>query len=128
MSNKIEVDGVCNFVGEVEVVGAKGFKKRTFAIKSQDEGRKYTTIYAFTLKQDKVDYIKPSDIGSHLVVIAYVESRGWQNPATGKMQFFTDVTAVKVIRADATNTVSEKTEPVVAAQAEPDELSDYLPF
>ena len=128
MSNKIEVGGVCHFVGEVEVVGAKGFKKRTFAIKSQDEGRQYPTIYAFTLKQDKVDYIKPSDIGAHLVVTAYVESREWQNPKTGKMQFFTDVTAVKILHAGAANTGAVKSAPEAAAQAEPEEFSEDLPF
>lgn len=117
MNNKIEVTALCDYVGEVREFSS-GFKKRVFVLKEEHEGNKYPTLLAFTLKKDNVDLVKKLDEGKTLKVTGYVESREWEDPKTGDVKFFSDVTAVKV-EVQGRN---------VPPPADPNEEIDDMPF
>jgi hypothetical protein len=97
MNNKLEIEATITHVGEVEEIGAKGFKRRTIVLtEPASDDNKYPTLLALTLKKDNTSLVEPKHQGAKAKVVAYVESRSWDNPKTGKRQYFTEATAVKV--------------------------------
>lgn len=113
MDNKIVIRGKVCHIGEVETVGANGFVKRTFVIKDENEMSRFPKILAFTLKKDNCGLIDSSFKGQIVDVTAYVESRDWEDPKTGTLKFFTDVTAVGIQRVSYPNPGEEYNPPDV---------------
>jgi hypothetical protein len=118
MNNRIEITANCSFVGKIEEVGAKKFRKRTFVLEETEEGNKYPTRIAFTLKQEKTLLVKSDDVGKKLKVIGYVESREWQG------KYYTELTAFNVARVQESE-VAPQQEEVTSVPFE--DMSD-IPF
>lgn len=119
MNNKIEVEAKCLAVGQVQTVGQNGFRKRDVVLVEQGENQRYPTMVAFTLKQDKVDFVSEKDVGKTLKITGYVESREWNG------LYFTEVTAVYVARVGAGKNTPEPAEPDAVDYGE---VSDDMPF
>ena len=111
MKTKIEVTAECVFVGEVEELGQKKFQKRTFVLQDKEDGENYPTTLAFVLIKERTALVQPSMKGKILSVSGYVESRAWENPKNGKVQYFTEVKAVSVSVADGKNATPEPADP-----------------
>lgn len=130
MNNKLTVTAKCCFVGEIETVGKNGFKKRTFTLKEELPGGQYPTYLAFTLKQKRCDLVSHADEGRTLTVTGFAESRDWTDRKTGKVKFFTDITAIKVERAQGD---PDETVPDAPVPPEDDDIpagaaDDDMPF
>jgi hypothetical protein len=82
-------------VGPVVEIGSKGFKKRVIVL-CEGEGEKFPHYLAWELRKDRVDLVNESYVGQTLTVTGYPESRRWEKPGTGEVQYFTGMSAVEV--------------------------------
>lgn len=94
-NNRIEITARCIYVGPVETFSS-GFTKRVIAVEWTREGSKFPTRLAFNLKKNDVGKVNEDFKGRDITVTAFVESREWTNPKNGKLQFFTELNAVKI--------------------------------
>ena len=99
------------FTGKVKVVGelqtfASGFTKRDLVVEEERDGR-WPIVVAFAFKKDnaaKLDGIVP---GLRVKVGFAVDGREWTDPKTGKVRYFSDLTALRLERLDETMSVPE---------------------
>ena len=103
------------FTGKVKGVGelqtfASGFSKRDLVVEEERDGR-WPNVVAFAFKKDnaaKLDGIVP---GMRVKVGFAVDGREWTDPKTGKVRYFSDLTALRLERLDETVSVPEAPEP-----------------
>lgn len=119
----MEITGECIFVGPVEEFGQNKFKKRTFVLSEKEDGAMYPTTVAFTLTKERTSLVTEKMKGDKLTVSGYVESRGWNDPKTGKTRYFTEVNAVSVKPAEGRQAASE-----AAVEAGDEGDMDDMPF
>ena len=99
------------FTGKVKGVGelqtfASGFTKRDLVVEEERDGR-WPNVVAFAFKKDnaaKLDGIVP---GMRVKVGFAVDGREWTDPKTGKVRYFSDLTALRLERLDETMSVPE---------------------
>ena len=99
------------FTGKVKVVGelqtfASGFTKRDLVVEEERDGR-WPNVVAFAFKKDnaaKLDGIVP---GMRVKVGFAVDGREWTDPKTGKVRYFSDLTALRLERLDGEMPVPE---------------------
>ena len=75
------------------------------------EMRKRPNVVAFAFKKDnvaKLDGVKP---GMRVKVGFAVDGREWTDPKTGKVRYFSDLTALRLGRLDGAEGVPEPAEP-----------------
>ena len=103
------------FTGKVKTVGelqtfASGFTKRELVVEEEREG-KWPNVVAFAFKKDnvvKLDGVKP---GMRVKVGFAVDGREWTDPKTGKVRYFSDLTALRLDCLDGAEGVPEPAEP-----------------
>ena len=103
------------FTGKVKGVGelqtfASGFSKRDLVVEEERDGR-WPNVVAFAFKKDnaaKLDGIVP---GMRVKVGFAVDGREWTDPKTGKVRYFSDLTALRLERLDETMSVPEPAVP-----------------
>ena len=86
-----EFTGKVKAVGEVQTF-ASGFTKRELVVEEDREGN-WPNVVAFAFKKDnvaKLDGVKP---GMRVKVGFAVDGREWTDPKTGKVRYFSDLTA-----------------------------------
>ena len=99
------------FTGKVKTVGelqtfASGFTKRDLVVEEERAGN-WPNVVAFAFKKDnaaKLDGIVP---GMRVKVGFAVDGREWTDPKTGKVRYFSDLTALRLDRLDETMPVPE---------------------
>ena len=99
------------FTGKVKVVGelqtfASGFTKRDLVVEEERAGN-WPNVVAFAFKKDnaaKLDGIVP---GLRVKVGFAVDGREWTDPKTGKVRYFSDLTALRLERLDGEMPVPE---------------------
>ena len=99
------------FTGKVKAVGelqtfASGFTKRELVVEEEREGN-WPNVVAFAFKRDnaaKLDGIVP---GMRVKVGFAVDGREWTDPKTGKVRYFSDLTALRLDRLDGEMPVPE---------------------
>ena len=99
------------FTGKVKGVGelqtfASGFTKRDLVVEEERDGR-WPNVVAFAFKKDnaaKLDGIVP---GMRVKVGFAVDGREWTDPKTGKVRYFSDLTAPRRERLGETVPVRE---------------------
>ena len=92
------------FTGKVKSVGelqtfASGFTKRELVVEEERESN-WPNVVAFAFKKDnaaKLDGIAP---GMRVKVGFAVDGREWTDPKTGKVRYFSDLTALRLERLD----------------------------
>ena len=103
------------FIGKVKAVGelqtfASGFSKRDLVVEEERDGR-WPNVVAFAFKKDnaaKLDGIVP---GMRVKVGFAVDGREWTDPKTGKVRYFSDLTALRLERLDEMMSVPEPAVP-----------------
>ena len=99
------------FTGKVKTVGelqtfASGFTKRDLVVEEERAGN-WPNVVAFAFKKDnaaKLDGIVP---GMRVKVGFAVDGREWTDPKTGKVRYFSDLTALRLERLDGEMPVPE---------------------
>ena len=103
------------FTGKVKTVGelqtfASGFTKRELVVEEELEGN-WPNVVAFAFKKDnvaKLDGVKP---GMRVKVGFAVDGREWTDPKTGKVRYFSDLTALRLEQLDGAVQVPEPADP-----------------
>ncbi len=118
-----EFTGKVKAVGEVQTF-ASGFTKRELVVEEEREGN-WPNVVAFAFKKDnvaKLDGVKP---GMRVKVGFAVDGREWTDPKTGKVRYFSDLTALRLEQLDGAVQVSE---PAVPDNMPPDPNDGDMPF
>jgi hypothetical protein len=113
---KYTMTAKCVSVGPVVEIGSKGFKKRVIVL-CEGEGEKFPHYLAWELRKDRVNLVNESYVGQTLTVTGYPESRRWEKPGTGEVQYFTGMSAVEVELADDKD-VAEPDDGIEATESE----------
>lgn len=100
---------------------ASGFSKRDIVLTDDvGEQSKWPNHIAFTFKKDSASVLDGVKEGQRAKIRFAIDGRVWNNPKTGKDQYFTDLTGLKL---EVLNADGSSTEPV-PAPAEPDIPAD----
>ena len=104
-----EFTGKVKTVGEVQTF-ASGFTKRELVVEEEREGN-WPNVVAFAFKKDsvaKLDGVRP---GMRVKIGFAVDGRECTDPKTGKVRYFSDLTALRLGRLDGAEGVPEPAEP-----------------
>ena len=99
------------FTGKVKVVGelqtfASGFTKRDLVVEEERAGN-WPNVVAFAFKKDNAAKLEGIVPGMRVKVGFAVDGREWTDPKTGKVRYFSDLTALRLERLDETVPVPE---------------------
>ena len=99
------------FTGKVKVVGelqtfASGFTKRNLVVEEERDGR-WPNVVAFAFKKERVALLDGMVSGTRVKVGFAVDGREWTDPKTGKVRYFSDLTALRLERLDGEMPVQE---------------------
>ena len=99
------------FTGKVKVVGelqtfASGFTKRDLVVEEERDGR-WPNVVAFAFKKERVALLDGMVSGTRVKVGFAVDGREWTDPKTGKVRYFSDLTALRLERLDGEMPVPE---------------------
>ena len=99
------------FTGKVKVVGelltfASGFTKRDLVVEEERAGN-WANVVAFAFKKERVALLDGIVSGTRVKVGFAVDGREWTDPKTGKVRYFSDLTALRLERLDETVPVPE---------------------
>ena len=122
-------DEMYEFTGKVKAVGelqtfASGFTKRDLIVEEERVGN-WPNVVAFSFKKEKAAMLDGMVSGARVKVGFAVDGREWSDPKTGKVRYFSDLTALSLERLDEAVSVPETPMP-----DEVDDLGDdgKLPF
>ena len=99
------------FTGKVKVVGelqtfASGFTKRDLVVEEERAGN-WPNVVAFAFKKERVALLDGMVSGTRVKVGFAVDGREWTDPKTGKVRYFSDLTALRLERLDGEMPVPE---------------------
>ena len=99
------------FIGTVRAVGelqtfASGFSKRDLVVEEERIGN-WPNVVAFSFKKEKSAMLDGMVSGARVKVGFAVDGREWTDPKTGKVRYFSDLTALRLERLDETVPVPE---------------------
>ncbi len=121
------------FTGKVKAVGelqtfASGFSKRDLVVEEERDGR-WPNVVAFSFKKDNAAMLDGMSPGARVKVGFAVDGREWTDPKTGKVRYFSDLTALRLERLDGAVEVPEPAIPD-EVPVDGDDLDDdgKLPF
>ncbi len=94
------------FIGKVKAVGelqmfASGFTKRDLVVEEERAGN-WPNVVAFAFKKERVALLDGIVSGTRVKVGFAVDGREWTDPKTGKVRYFSDLTALRLERLDET--------------------------
>ena len=103
------------FIGNVKAVGeqqtfASGFSKRELVVEEERDGR-WPNVVAFSFKKDNAALLDGMSQGARVKVGFAVDGREWTDPKTGKVRYFSDLTALRLERLDGEVFVPEPAVP-----------------
>ena len=103
------------FIGNVKAVGelqtfASGFSKRELVVEEERDGR-WPNVVAFSFKKDNAALLDGMSPGVRVKVGFAVDGREWTDPKTGKVRYFSDLTALRLERLDGATEVPEPAVP-----------------
>lgn len=103
------------FIGTVRSVGAlqtfvSGFSKRELVVE-EDRAGNWPNVVAFSFKKDNATKLDGMSPGTRVKVGFVVDGREWTDPKTGKVRYFSDLTALRLERLDETVPVPEAAVP-----------------
>lgn len=103
------------FTGEVKAVGelqtfASGFSKRDLVVEEERDGR-WPNVVAFSFKKENTAKLEGLALGLRVKIGFAVDGREWTDPKTGKVRYFSDLTALRLERLDETEPVPEPAVP-----------------
>ena len=103
------------FTGKVKAVGelqtfASGFSKRDLVVEEERDGR-WPNVVAFSFKKEHAAKLEGLALGLRVKIGFAVDGREWTDPKTGKVRYFSDLTALRLERLDETEPVPEPAVP-----------------
>lgn len=110
------------FIGKVKAVCepqmfASGFSKRELIVEEEREGR-WPNVVGFAFKKENAAKLEGLAPCMRVKVGFAIDGREWTDPKTGKVRYFSDLTALRLERLDA---FAQVTEPAV-----PDDVASEL--
>ena len=104
-----EFTGTVKAVGELQTF-ASGFTKRELVVEEERAGN-WPNVVAFAFKKDNTAKLEGIVPGLRVKVGFAVDGREWTDPKTGKVRYFSDLTALRLDQLDETMPVPESAVP-----------------
>lgn len=85
---------------------SSGFRKQIVVMTDGPEATtRWPNHIPFTFKQAHVDLVKQVKVGQQAKIRFAIDGREWNNPKTGAVQYFVDITAlgIEVVQADGSS-------------------------
>ena len=103
------------FIGKVRSVGeiqmfASGFSKRDLVVEEERDG-KWPNVVAFSFKKENTAKLEGVAPGLRVKIGFAADGREWTDPKTGKVRYFSDLTALRLERLDGAMPVPEPAVP-----------------
>ena len=103
------------FTGKVKGIGelqtfASGFSKRDLVVEEERDGR-WPNVVAFSFKKENTAQLEGMAPGMRVKIGFAVDGREWTDPKTGKVRYFSDLTALRLERLDGAVPVPEPAVP-----------------
>jgi len=89
-----ELIGVVKKVGELQTF-ASGFTKQDLVVE-EDKAGSWKNVVAFSFKKDNVEKLRSIAEGMRVKVGFAIDGREWTDPKTGKVKYFSDLTALRL--------------------------------
>lgn len=124
-----ELKGTIERIFDVQVIGEKGFQKREFILKTEEQ---YAQSVSLEVHGDRVDILDPFKEGDYVTVGLNIRGRKWTSPQ-GEDKYFNTLVAWRIAKVEAvqpTKTNSQAPTGKVQPNNE-DPFGDYdedLPF
>ena len=83
----MEITGKLKVIGEVQVFGEKGFRKRELVITTDEQ---YPQMIMIEFIQDKTDLLDSYSVGQDVKVSINIRGREWINPQ-GEAKYFNSI-------------------------------------
>ena len=111
VANKKKEMAVYEFIGTVKAVGepqtfASGFSKRELILEEERESN-WPNVVAFAFKKENAAKLEGLAPGMRVKVGFAVDGREWTDPKTGKVRYFSDLTALRLERLDCSAQMPE---------------------
>ena len=116
----MEVLGKIKLLGDVQVIGAKGFQKRELVVTTDEQ---YPQMIMIEFVQDKCDLLNNYKVGQDVKVSINLRGREWINPQ-GVAKYFNQIQGWRI----ESGTAQAKATPPVAQAVVIDEAPNDLPF
>ena len=118
------------FTGKVKAIGelqtfASGFTKRELVVEEEREG-KWPNVVAFAFKKENSAKLGGVAEGMRVKVGFVVDGHEWTDPKTGKVRYFSDLTALRLECLGGAVGMLEPAEPNVMPVGAEDEIE--IPF
>lgn len=127
--------GIMKIKGEVKSIGelqtfSSGFQKRELVIVETDEKAKYPQTLPFVCKKDKVSLLDKLHVGDKVEIDYVYSSHDWENPKTGKTQYFVsfDVLKLKVTYSSGGTSAPQQSDDESYPEAQDESGAEDMPF
>ena len=116
--------GTVKKIGEMQTFGS-GFSKRDLVVEESKDGN-WPNLVSFAFKKEKAALLDGLTIGERVKIGFVVDGREWTDPKTGKVRYFSDLTA---LRLDCLDIAAGVPEPAVPNNLPPEpEDGTEMPF
>ncbi len=124
------------FTGKIRSIGAVkqfsgGFTKREFVV-DEDRDSQWPNTVMFVLTKDRTSRLDGVKIGEHVKLSFAIDGREWNDPNTGRVRNFTDLTVLKIERlggADAAPAANQPAQvPAIDSEPLPADDEEDMPF
>ena len=89
-----EFKGIVKVDGELQKFPS-GFEKQDLVVEEDKDGS-WSNVVAFTFKKNAISKLAGVSPGDHVKVGFVVNGREWTDPKTGKVRYFSDLTALNL--------------------------------
>lgn len=122
----MELTGTIKLINKTELIGEKGFKKRSFVIVTNEQ---YPQAIILECTQDKVALLDKYKAGDAITASVNIQGREWINPQ-GEAKYFVTIQAWRIKYAESEDHAINQQPNVAKSQPQIQEVDDSedLPF
>lgn len=114
-----EIEGRIKLIGETQLIGAKGFKKRELVVTTDEE---YPQHIMVEFINDKTDLLDRFQVGQQVTVGINLRGREWINPQ-GEAKYFNGIQGWRIKSlADVNLIPADINAPVDLSEEDPNDL------
>ncbi len=119
-----EFVGTVKKIGEMQTFGS-GFSKRDLVVEEEREGN-WPNMVSFAFKKEKAALLDGLTIGGRVKIGFVIDGREWTDPKTGKVRYFSDLTALRLETLDG----AARVPPPAVPESDNDDSDDgtEMPF
>lgn len=97
----MEVTGTIKRIGETQVIGNNGFKKRELILRTEEQ---YPQFLQIDFLQDKTDVLNNFSVADNVTIAINLRGREWVNP-DGETKYFNSINGWRIAKNELSNSL-----------------------